>query len=173
MTSLPIPELGNQVFIITDNNATFLDWLRTAIALVPLAHAKYYTLHHCCPAIYWEHGGGSDHDEAQLAWDAEENMRTRTERYFDRVSALLQEYGVPANHIRTQLSVEEDRPINAVMAELEHGRYSSVIVSSFHHEVVKRLRGGGLVDLFRPRPKVEVWALDEESLKLYMPHPVS
>jgi hypothetical protein len=168
MKSLPIPELGTQVFVITDNTATFLRWFRDAVSLVPLAHAKFYTLYHCCPTIYWEHGGET-REEVQEVWKFEEDASVRTEHYFDLVSTLLHEFGVPANHIRTQFATGGDNPIKAVINELQSGHYSGVIVSAYHDDLVNRLRGGGLTDLFRSRPKVAVWALDDDILKVYAP----
>jgi hypothetical protein len=172
MQSLPIHELGSQVMIITDNNSTFLDWLRAAISRLPEAGEKFYTLHHCCPAIYWEHGGPSQEarQEARLAWNAEESSLARATHYFTHVTTLLREFGVPADHIRTHLSVEEDDPIKAVVDELERGKYSGVILSGYHHDLVRRLQGRGLRGLFRHHLDVVVWALDETALGFA--HPV-
>jgi hypothetical protein len=47
--------------------------------------------------------------------------------------------------------------------ELRRGNYSGVIVSSDHHDIVNRLRGEGLTNIFRRVPKVAVWAIDTEA----------
>jgi hypothetical protein len=167
MKPLPIPQLGLQVFVITDNNSAFLNGLHTALSMLPDASKKYYTLHHCCPPIYWEHAGGPSQEarqEAREMWEAEESTLQRTQRFFDEVSEQLQQSGIPADHIRRHLSVNVDDPLKAVLTELEHGGYTGVIVSSFHHDLVSRLHGRGLTDYFRHIPKVEVWALDESIL---------
>ena len=172
MKPLPVSKLGSQIFIITDDNDTFLRCLRVAISRLSGASSKFYTLHHCCPAVYWEHAGDPRQEakqEVKEVWRAEESTLARTKRYFGLVCAMLQEFGVPADHIRTHLTVEEDNPLKAVVEELDRGPYSGVIVSSYHYDLIKRLEGGGVTDIFRHRPNVEVWVLDSDRMGLAQP----
>jgi hypothetical protein len=161
------PELGENLLVVMDNCPECLDILRTVVTSLPNAQRRYFTLLHCCPPIYWEHGGGSDDDtqrniKAVSKTEAQEFRQTR--QYFDKASDILQEAGVPDSHIHTTTAAEQESLIDATMAELRRGKYSGVIVSRQHSEIISRLRGGGLTDVFRRIPKVTVWAVDTEEL---------
>jgi hypothetical protein len=60
-------------------------------------------------------------------------------------------------------AVEEDSLTDATVTELRRGNYSGVIVSSEHHDLVRRLLNRGLTDILRHVPKVAVWAIDPEA----------
>ena len=166
MTGMSLrPELGTNLLIVMDNGPVCLDILRMVASNLPRVNHRYFTLLHCCPTIYWEHGGEVSPEtrrEIDAVWEAEEAEYRLTHQYFADARRMLQEAGVPEAHIRTITAVEQESLVDATVAELKRGQYSGVIVSSDHHELVNRLLGRGLTDLFRHIPKVAVWAIDTE-----------
>jgi hypothetical protein len=160
------PELGENLLVVMDNCPACLEILRMLVSNLPRVNHRYFTLLHCCPTIYWEHGGDSNPEtrrEIDAVWKAEEDEYNLTQQYFDQASRVLQEAGVHVSHIRTAAPVEVDSLADATMAELRRGQYSGVIVSSDHQDIINRLHGRGLTDLFRRVPKVAVWAIDTEA----------
>jgi hypothetical protein len=161
------PELGENILVVMDNCPTCLEILRVVASSLPRVNYRYFTLLHCCPTIYWEHGGGTDlvtQHEIDAVWQAEEDEYNLTQQYFADARRILQDAGVLVSHIRSTTASGEDSLANATMAELRRGHYSGVIVSSDHHDIINRLHARGLTDMFRRIPKVAVWAIDTEGL---------
>jgi hypothetical protein len=160
------PELGENVLMVMDNCPACLAILRMVASSLPKVDHRYFTLLHCCPTIYWEHGGDADAAamrEMDAVWQAEEDEFNVTEQYFARARRILEDVGVPAAHIRAVAAVKEDSLAAATIAEVRRGHYSGVIISRDHADIVNRLLGRGLTDIFRRIPKVAVWAIDSET----------
>jgi hypothetical protein len=160
------PELGDNLLVVMDNCPACLEMLGAVASNLPRLNHRYFTLLHCCPAIYWEHGGGTDPEtrhEIDAVWESEEDEYSLTRQYFDQACHILQQAGVPPSHILTTAAVDNNSVIDATMAELRRGKYTGVIVSSDHHDIINRLHARGLTDIFRRIPKVAAWEIDNES----------
>lgn len=168
MRTLPAPELGQDILIVMDSNPDYLEMLRVAIPRLHKGSQTLFTLLHCCPAIYWEHSGDADtaKREAGDVWKAEQSQLERAKQCCEEVKAILHDAGIPDSHIRAIRAMGEEKLVDATVAELRRGCYTGVIVASYHTDIVDRLLGRGLTDLFRTLPKVKVWALDEAILNL-------
>lgn len=167
MKELPAPpKLGESILIVMDNCPACLDMLKLVISRLPRLNERFFTLLHCCPYLYWEHGGADDPDNQrylETVEQAEAEEFRQTQQYFEQASAVLQAAGVPKSHIRTQATTEASSPLEAVMAELRQHEHTGVIISSRHADVINRLRGQGVTDMFRRRMNVAVWALETET----------
>jgi hypothetical protein len=169
LTQTAPPQLGNQVLIVIDEDPRFFEALHSAVLrLSDLAHV-FFTLICCCPTHYWGHPGD---DTPELKRYIDE-LHTEEEGEFDHAGsclkygeAILREAGATPDHILAKISTE-DTLMNATVTELRNGRYSSVIISSRHYDVVNRLQGQGITDIFRHLPEVEVWAIDSEKRTSY------
>src|SRR6478672_11933682 len=98
-------ELGQNILMIMDNCPDCLDILRNVVTRIPGIATKSFTMLHCCPTIYWEHGG-SENPEAQITasavLEAESTELKTTQLYFDLASSILKSAGVPASQIRVK-----------------------------------------------------------------------
>jgi hypothetical protein len=113
--------------VVMDNCPACLEILRVVASSLPKVNHRYFTLLHCCPTIYWEHGGGTDPEtqhEIDAVWQAEEDEYNLTEQYLDESRRILQEAGVADSHIRTITAVEADSLVAATTLELRRGTYS-------------------------------------------------
>ncbi|MBL8133826.1 MAG: hypothetical protein JNL42_18335 [Anaerolineae bacterium] len=167
----PPIQLGQTILIIVDSAPDFFDALTAMTPRLPDITHRYFTLFCCCPTPYWEHGGADtpeSQDDLKAAWDEEETELSRAERCAERAAAILREAGVPESHIRT-IHTTADHPVGAAMEEIKRGGYSGVVVSQTQHDLVNRLLGRGLTDLFRHTPQVEVWVLEPAAER----HPIA
>ena len=150
-----------------DHVPGFLDALQAVVSTFPDITYKSFTLLCCCPTRYWEHGG-ADGPDVRSAIDAVRDVREaqhrRIEHCLEQARAMLQNAGVPASHILSKTETGVDSLMAATMAEVRDHFYSGVIITSYHDDIVNRLRGGGLTDIFRRIPKVEVLVIDMENL---------
>ncbi|MCC7450561.1 MAG: hypothetical protein IT324_24310 [Anaerolineae bacterium] len=160
------PELGQHILLVMDNCPACLEMLRIVIAHIPAVTQKAFMLLHCCPTIYWEHGGGPS-PEVQHAIEAAEDEEakefTLTEQYFEQASAILQHSGVPKSQIHSRVALEDDL-LDAVLAELRQRQYSGVIIGSQHHDIANRLHSLSLTEWFKGVPALAVWELGVETL---------
>jgi hypothetical protein len=69
---------------------------------------------------------------------------------------------VPAAHILTKTSVDDDSLVAMITHEVKRHPYSGIIVSHYHDDIVNRLLRKGITDVFRGLPKIQVLALDTE-----------
>ena len=157
-----LPQLGQHILVVIDHSSGYFDALHMTISRLPKITHTFFTLLCCCPTHYWGHGG-EDTPELKryiesLRKEAEEEFNL-AKRCLDRGKAMLQDAGVPPSHILTKTSTE-DSLTAATMAELRQGQFSGVIVSLFQYDIVNRLHGRGITDIFRQLPQVEVWAID-------------
>lgn len=164
---LVTPNMGDDILVVMDNCPTCIDMLRRVCSRLNQLDRKYFTLLHCCPAIYWEHGGNADANMQQqidAVWQAEEAEFNQTQYFFEQAKQVLQEAGVPASHIYTTTASNKRGLLDATMSELKLKTYSGVIISSIHTDIINRLYGRGVTDIFRRLPKVTVWPIDTEAL---------
>lgn len=157
------PHLGQQILVVMDSKPEFHYALRGAVAQLPERERLSMTLLCCCPARYWEHGGTDDETTAAASrqiWEAQEKDFSRAQRCLQHAAALLEETGVLPERITQRVIADKDRLLTAVMAELSRIRYTGVIVSRYHPDIISRLQRRGVTDLFRNVPDVHVWVLD-------------
>lgn len=168
-TRLTLKRLGQNILVVIDSSAGYLDILRAATTHLPQIDSKFFTLLCCYPTHnwYWEHGGADNPEakqELEDVWNEEDKVLNRAEHCLNECRAILQAAGVPASHIFTRISDTEGGVVPATMHELKQSDYTGVIVSSYQQDIVNRLRRIGITDLFRRLPKVEVWAIDTKLL---------
>ena len=159
---MAVPPLGQSVLVVMDGHPGYLNALRAATSLIPAISLKFFTLLCCCPARYWEHGGADSptvRQEIAAMWAAAENDRNRASHCLEQARGLLHAAGVPDSHILAKTITEKHSLIAATLAELGRSRYSGVIISRYHHDIVNRLRRTGITDVFRQLPKVAVLTL--------------
>ena len=129
---------------------------------------RAFTLLCCCPAVYWEHGGGTSSagkaglgDELAQDDSRYEESIERADRMFEKASKLLQDAGVPASKISTRISFEDTDLTSTVVRELRTRHHSTVVVEESHKDIIDRLSNRGIWRLLPNRvPKVTVWAVD-------------
>lgn len=163
MSQVTPPQLGHNVLVVMDSVPGFLDALRSTIVSLPQVTQTFFTLLCCHPTHYWEHGGADDPEvEQQIenVWQTEDQEFDHAKHCLDQASAILQDAGVPASHISTKTSIDDDSLIAATMHELKRGQYSGVIISRYHDDIVNRLLRTGVTDMFRHIPKMQVWPID-------------
>ena len=166
MTRSPPENLGYNLLLITNNHPACLDMVRTVVQQLGELELTTFTLFHCCPPAYWEHGGG---DEEALRQDQttvrqrEENARTKTAYYFEQSRAILQDAGVPADHIRTKRVTDADNTVEAITRELRVRSYSGLIVGPCHRDLASWLRVRRFLSLLRnDLPQFAIWVIDPE-----------
>lgn len=166
-TPIVPPKLGNKILILTDNCPACLDLLQTILpSMTNLAQTRF-TLLHCCPPTYWEHGGGQQPEvaqEMQVVWETTEQEFRTTEWYFKQATQILLKAGVQEHHIDAVKDPDHDSLLDAAMAELNKHSYTGVILNARHTDLISRLEHRGITDVFRKIPDVAVWAIDEEIL---------
>jgi len=158
-------ELGQNILMVMDNCPDCLDILRNVVARIPGIASKSFTMIHCCPTIYWEHGGGENPEaqrDAKAVIETEVTELKTTRLYFDLASSILKSAGVPESQIHVKASLENSL-VDATMTELWQGCYSDVMVGSQYTDIINRLERRGLTDRFRLIPPVRVWTFDTES----------
>lgn len=154
-------ELGQNLLVVIDNSYRYLDSLQDALENIPDRSNRYFTMLHCCPTIYWEHGGPCPDLEQTIRaiQESEDEAIRMTWEYFEKVRIILRDVGVPASHIQCKLGLF-DNVLDAVTNELEHNNYSGVILSTQHTDLINRLEHKGLLNRFRRFPHVVVWTLN-------------
>lgn len=158
MKTLTRPDLGDHVLIVMDNCDSCLEQLSTLEQNLPNIASRRFTLLHCVPPTYWEHGGDGD-AESQQIWKAEDREFQLTDDYLNRARMALEDCGVPASQIQFALhtcgSTRE-----AVLKQMQRSTYSGVILSDRHHDLADLLSGRSLFGWFvRRRPGVTVWEM--------------
>mgnify|MGYP005850069485 CR=1 FL=1 len=155
--------LGNNILVVMDSTPAFHDALRATVAALPEVERRSFTLLCCCPPRYWEHSGGEPQDVAEQARQMREAKRQdfdRIGRCLDHATKLLGEVGVVEERITPRVVTGHDQILPAVMAELRRIRYTGVIVSDYHTDIINRLERRGVTDLFRSVPDVAVEVLE-------------
>lgn len=161
------PQLGHQVLIVTDASPTFLDTLHRTVTCLSQTTDMVFTLLCCCPTHYWGHSGEGCPElkrYIEALWEEEESEFNLAQECLDCTKSILEEIGIPTAHIQNKIATE-DSLITATMAELKLGDYTGVIVSATHYDIVNRLLGRGLTDVFRKIPNVQVWAIDPKTVR--------
>ncbi|MGQ9888172.1 MAG: hypothetical protein ACUVSX_06720 [Aggregatilineales bacterium] len=155
--------LGHNILVVMESAPAFHEALRACVAALPEVERRSFTLLGCCPPRFWEHSGGESADVAKQAQRMQEAKRqdfSRLEQCLEHAASLLREAGVPAQRIAQRLVTGHERMLPAVMAELRRARYSGVIISAHHADIINRLERRGVTDLFRSVPRVAVEALE-------------
>jgi hypothetical protein len=162
MNTLYAPHhLGQYILIVLDNAPECLEMMRTVVASLDGIQHRSFGLLHCSPTTYWEHSGADNavvNREVEEVWEEEEKEFRRTESYFGQARAVLEAAGVPPYKIHSRM-MTSDNPAAAIIEELRECAYTGVVVSDCDQDLVNRLRGQGITDIFRHIPDVEVWAI--------------
>lgn len=161
-THIALHHLGQNVLVVMESAPRFLDTLRSVVVTIPQVSEKFFTLIGCCPPRYWEHGGADNpevREEIANAWREELAEAHHAEECMARAQAVLEAAGVPKSHVSTKLAVDAE-VTPAIMRELRACRYTGVIVSRYHGDLINRLMKKGVTDVFRQIPTVEVLAID-------------
>lgn len=167
-------EPGYHVLVVMDHNPPRLNLIEALIKHGTDFSNQFITLMCWCPAIYWEHGGGTGTPEvadleSELTQADAKHQHTLevANQVFARASQMLQNAGVPEANISTRISFEGDSLAEAVIHELETHSYSTVMVDKRHHDVVNRLTKRGIWNLLsRHMPEVTVWAVDMTDMQI-------
>lgn len=160
-----VPALGARILVVMDNCDSCLEMLQMLTEALPNMAERRFTLLHCIPTVYWEHGGDSGEEGAKLIRKMGEEAFRTTEAYFDQARSILIESGVPAGSIQTVTDCQSSDVTQATLTQLRLLPYSGVIVSHQHHHLVNQLTGRSLLRwLRRGIPNVTVWVVDEEML---------
>ncbi len=159
MKTLTRTDLGDRILIVMDNCDSCLEQLSTLEHQLPNIASRHFTLLHCVPPTYWEHGGDGS-AEAKQVWEAEDREFNLTDDYLNRSRVALEDCGVPASQIQfavhTCSSTRE-----AVLKQMNRASYSGVILSDRHHDLAELLSGHSLFGWFmRRRPSVTVWEIE-------------
>ena len=160
-------QMGQSILVVMDHVPGFLGALQAEISTFPDIANKSFTLLCCCPTRYWEHGGADDPEvirDIDAVEDAREAQHRRIEHCLEQARTMLLNAGVPASHILSKTITEVDSLMTATMTEVRDHFYSGVMITGYHDDIVNRLRGGGLTDIFRRTPKVEVLIIDLETM---------
>jgi len=155
--------LGQNILVVMESTPAFHEALRAYVAALPEVERRSFTLLGCCPPRFWEHSGGESADVAEQARQMQEAKRqdfNRVEQCLEHAASLLREAGVPAERIAQRVVTGHEQMLPAVMAELRRVRYSGVIVSAYHTDIINRLERRGVTDLFRSVPQVAVEVLE-------------
>ncbi|MCA9915012.1 MAG: universal stress protein, partial [Anaerolineae bacterium] len=165
--------LGKHLLIAMSNSPESLVLIRTLIGQVPgLIHKEVTLMHYIAPAL-WEqgHGGGSSakdiqaiRDEEQQVWDDEQSHISLTHSYFDEAQFILEDAGVPKDHIHMKITHEGDSVADAILSELKGGHYSAVVIGAHHVRKLSRSLQNDLADVIQSHAgrNVHVWAIDFE-----------
>ncbi len=169
MSEQPPVNLGNNVLIALSNQSASLRLVQTVARQLADPARTRITLFHYLDPIYWEHGGVSrpeDREELrqqEQQWLASEyNQEVITSRYFQQARSILYRAGVPAGNIRTKMTWETNDVAEAILAELNAGDYTTVVVGHHHHSLFDRLLGGDLADILErhERQQVAIWSVE-------------
>ncbi|HEX2908361.1 MAG TPA: hypothetical protein VHO69_15925 [Phototrophicaceae bacterium] len=164
MTKVPVPpQLGHNLLIALENNPNCLNMINIIVAEIPRLQDRFFTLIHCCPTIYWEHGGGEVQEVRQTAgsvYAAEKKEFQATRDYFVQARAVLEAAGVSPSHIQIKTAVDQNSLREATVLELKQGQYSGVILAKCHASIASRVRGQSIMDIFRQIPRVTVWEIE-------------
>lgn len=158
-----IPELGTHILIVMDLCESCLSNLRQMVATMPGATSRQFTLIHCIPAVYWEHGGDTGIEEARRIWQDDEKVFQNTGSYFKQAIETLTQGGVPRHYIHVVTDCESSDITQAVLKQLRTRPYTGVIVSSNHNDLVSLLSGRSIFRWFiRHTPDVTLWVVDKD-----------
>ncbi|MFW5748124.1 MAG: hypothetical protein ACOCYT_00775 [Chloroflexota bacterium] len=163
MNAPKIPNLGLHILVVMDNCESGIDMLEYMTQKLPDIHKRHFTLIHCIPPVFWEHGGNGSPRECERMWQLTNREFRRTDRYFRRACDVLRAAGVPAEQIDIVTAVDAHDTRSAVLRELrQSGLYTGVILSHLHSDLAALLTGRSMFSLFlRYRPRVTVWEIGE------------
>ncbi len=134
-------ELGEKILVIVENCQDCVEQLRTIVAHIPDAPKCRFTLLHCCPPKYWEHGASPESQrEARKAWQTTESELSESEFYLRSAKNLLMQTGILASQITIRLAVNETLE-SAVITELRQGQYSGIVLCSDHSKLIQWASG--------------------------------
>ena len=96
MSQPSFPKLGRDILVVLDCEDACLHMLGQVVRNLSDIENRRLTLVHHVPTICWEHGGDPSQEartslkeEASQVWQAEEQLRSRTEHYFDKACTVM------------------------------------------------------------------------------------
>ncbi|MEZ4617538.1 MAG: universal stress protein [Caldilineaceae bacterium] len=164
--------IGNHILIAMSNTPAALELAQTVARNLDYPKNVHVTLMHYLLPVGWEHGGDDspeaeaerEHIEA-IARHNERAAEEQEERNFDKAKAILEAAGVPGNQIKTSERWDTVDAAHAVLDELRHGVYSTVVVGQHHHTFLDALFGTSMADYLQHHigNKVAIWSIPQEA----------
>jgi nucleotide-binding universal stress UspA family protein len=156
--------LGKKLMIAMDSTPDSLATVRAVARHLPdPAHTEITLMHYLAP-IFWEYGGDSPETArfpAEEVRKQEMEEEALTVQRFSQAQAILQDAGVTADHIHRRENWSAHNVADAILSELKHGAYSTVVIGRGHHNILTRLLHVDLAGVLRRHAKgVAVWVVD-------------
>ena len=138
----PPDDLGNDLLVAVDDTPGSLEMIRVVASALPdPAHTEITLMHYLAP-VFWEYGGGNAEAARYMdeqAHEKEHEEQRLTQRYFDKATSILAKEGVDPKHIHTELNWSADNVAQAILSELQAGKYTGVVIGRDHHHALSRL----------------------------------
>ena len=168
------PHLGYRVLVVMERDPASPGLIQAVVNHGSDLTKRHFTLLCCCPAMYWEHGGGASTagaiQVAQELAQVDAHYERATEianEVLTTAANMLREAGVREDHITTRTCFEADSLIEAIYRELRAQIYSTVVIDQRQRKAIRRLTKRGIWKWFLPYiPEVDVWAVDVEELEV-------
>jgi hypothetical protein len=138
----PPEGLGKDLLIAVDDTPGSLEMIRAVASALPDPEHTQITLMHYLAPVFWEYGGGNPEAARYLDEQAHEKEHAEqrlTQRYFDKATSILAGEGVNPDHVRTEMNWSADNVAQAILSELQAGKYSGVVIGQDHHHALSRM----------------------------------